>query len=82
MQATKKEKKATASGNQTATAKTLPHNAMNSLAAEIEAATTALIGNEEPRHGCVAYEHSLIIATAAYYISHKTCLTKTSMQEP
>jgi len=41
MQAPKKEKKATAVGKQTATAKTLPHNAVNLLAAEIEAATKA-----------------------------------------
>lgn len=61
MQATKKDKKATSAGKLTATAKTLPHNAVNSLAAEIEAATTALIGDEEPRHGCVADEHSLIM---------------------
>ena len=48
MQAMKKEKETTSAGKQTATVKTLPHNAVNSLAAKIEAATTALIGDEEP----------------------------------
>ena len=39
----------------------IQHNAVNLLAAEIEAATTALIGDEDSCHGCVADEHSLIM---------------------
>jgi len=41
--------------------KTLPQNAPSSLSAEIEAATTAFIADEETRHGVVPDENSLVV---------------------